>query len=62
MTIFKFLATLIDLINLLLNKYYTAKTEKKLEGIRNDSTTEWVDGVGVRKENDNDPTTTRSKQ
>lgn len=62
MTIFKFLATLIDLINLLLNKYYTAKTEKKLEGIRNDSTTEWVDGFGVRKENDNDPTTTRSKQ
>ena len=62
MTIFKFLTTLIDLINLLLNKYYTAKTEKKLEGIRNDSTAEWVDGFGVRKENDNDPTSPHSKQ
>ena len=62
MIIFKFLATLIDLINLLLNKYYTAKTEKKLEDIRNDSTAEWVDGFGVRKENYNDPTSPHSKQ
>ena len=61
MTIFKFLTTLIDLINLLLNKYYTAKTEKKLEDIRNDSTAEWVDGFGVRREKNSDPSSPHSK-
>ena len=58
---FSCLTAIIQLVTFLINKYNEKRLEDKLEEVRNDSTAEWVDGFGVRKENDNDPTSPHSK-
>ena len=50
---FKFLTwfpSIVEFIVWIIDKYNSNKVEAKRESVRNDASSEWVDGFGVRRE------------
>lgn len=61
-SLIRLLSALLQLVTMLLNKYNEKATEEKYEEVRNATNDVWVDGFGVRRKTDNDPTKTDIKQ
>ena len=59
---FSCLTAIIQLVTFLINKYNEKRLEDKLEEVRNDPASGWVDGFGVRREKNSDPSSPHSKQ